>query len=337
MKQNKTPLISIIVPVYKVEQYLPTCIESILTQTYRNFELILINDGSPDNCGCICDTYAQKDSRIKVIHQKNAGVIKARAAGVNYANGEFITFVDSDDTIPNDTLEFFCNCISPDVDIIIGKISKNEFFPLNNSIDRDTTLVDIETYRKMQLSKKYTYQSGLYSKIFRRTIFTNEVMNIPRKIIVGEDWLMNIRLSFNTAKNVCFLNHVVYNYIRRPSSITNIFRSDIEYENDFFKYYVNSIPQKEREKYSYYIISQRLNAYFLLTGFTYNLTLKTEELYTSLQKDIEKENYKFPIMGWCLFYIKNPLIRFFIISLRKLFNLLKINYKIINQQYYATN
>ena len=92
-------LIGVIVPVYKVEKYITECIESILAQTYTNFRLILVDDGSPDNAGKICDEYAKKDSRITVIHQENAGVTRARARGVEEAEDcEFITVVDSDDT-----------------------------------------------------------------------------------------------------------------------------------------------------------------------------------------------------------------------------------------------
>ena len=98
--------IGIIVPVYKVEKYIAECIESILAQTYTNFRLILVDDGSPDNAGKICDEYAKKDSRITVIHQENAGVTRARAHGVEEAKDcDFITFVDSDDTLTNDALD----------------------------------------------------------------------------------------------------------------------------------------------------------------------------------------------------------------------------------------
>lgn len=93
------PLISVIVPVYKVEEYLPQCIESILAQTYRNLEIILIDDGSPDRCPQICDEYARKDPRICVIHQKNQGVSAARNAGLERATGDYIGFVDGDNSI----------------------------------------------------------------------------------------------------------------------------------------------------------------------------------------------------------------------------------------------
>ena len=97
--------ISVIVPVYKVESYLPSCIESVLSQTYPCFELILVDDGSPDHCGEICDAYARKDDRVRVIHQKNAGLSAARNAGLEIASGTYVTFVDSDDAIHPQMLE----------------------------------------------------------------------------------------------------------------------------------------------------------------------------------------------------------------------------------------
>ena len=100
------PTISVIVPVYKVEQYLPACINSILAQTYTDFELILVDDGSPDSCGAICDSYAARDPRIRVIHQENMGLSGARNSGMDTARGEFITFVDSDDVVLPLYLEF---------------------------------------------------------------------------------------------------------------------------------------------------------------------------------------------------------------------------------------
>ena len=96
---------SVIVPVYKVEDYLPNCIESILGQTFSDFELILVDDGSPDNCPKICDSYMEKDQRIKVVHKENGGLASARRAGIKVAQGEYVFNLDSDDLIENDTLE----------------------------------------------------------------------------------------------------------------------------------------------------------------------------------------------------------------------------------------
>ena len=96
------PLVSVIVPVYKVEKYLDKCIESIVGQTYENLEIILVDDGSPDNCPTMCDEWAQKDSRIKVIHKENGGLSSARNAGLDACTGDYIGFVDSDDWIEPD-------------------------------------------------------------------------------------------------------------------------------------------------------------------------------------------------------------------------------------------
>ena len=100
----ETPLISIIIPVYKVEPYLRKCLDSVVQQTYRNLEIILVDDGSPDSCGAICDEYATKDERITVIHQENKGLSAARNAGLDIATGDYIQFVDSDDWIEPDAL-----------------------------------------------------------------------------------------------------------------------------------------------------------------------------------------------------------------------------------------
>ena len=99
---QELPLLSIIVPVYKVEKYLSACLDSILVQTYTNFELIVIDDGSPDGCADICESYAARDQRVRVIHQQNAGLAAARNRGLDEAKGELIGFVDSDDTISPD-------------------------------------------------------------------------------------------------------------------------------------------------------------------------------------------------------------------------------------------
>ena len=106
------PLISVIVPIYKVEKYLSKCIESIIAQEYSNIEIILVDDGSPDNCGKICNDYAIKDNRIKVIHKENGGLSSARNAGIDIAQGEYIGFVDSDDTIEPYMYEKLYNAIS---------------------------------------------------------------------------------------------------------------------------------------------------------------------------------------------------------------------------------
>ena len=115
------PEISIIVPIYNVEQYLKRCVDSILAQTFKDFELILVDDGSPDSCPFICDEYARIDSRIKVIHKANGGLSDARNAGLEMAMGNYIAFVDSDDWIASDTYEYLYELIKKNkADVVSG-------------------------------------------------------------------------------------------------------------------------------------------------------------------------------------------------------------------------
>ena len=120
-------LISIIVPIYKTEKYLDRCIKSIINQTYKNLEVILVDDGSPDRCGVICDKWAQKDKRIKVIHKENGGVSDSRNAGLDIANGEYIGFVDSDDYIHKDFIKILYNlCKENNSDISVCETFKTD-------------------------------------------------------------------------------------------------------------------------------------------------------------------------------------------------------------------
>ena len=114
-------LISIVLPIYNVENYIEKCMESVLNQTYKNIEIILVDDGSPDNCPIICDQYVKEDNRVKVVHKENGGLSDARNAGIKVANGDYITFIDSDDYVDKDYVEFLYNTIEEtDADIAIG-------------------------------------------------------------------------------------------------------------------------------------------------------------------------------------------------------------------------
>ena len=133
---KKNDLISVIVPVYKVEQYLNECIKSIINQTYKNLEIILVNDGSPDDCGKMCDIWAKKDNRIKVIHKKNGGLSDARNCGIDIANGKYIQFVDSDDLLELDMIDFlYTNIQKYNCDI---SICSNYIFDEKEVINQST-------------------------------------------------------------------------------------------------------------------------------------------------------------------------------------------------------
>lgn len=173
---NRTDLISVIVPVYKVEQYLDQCVQSIVDQTYKNLEIILVDDGSPDNCPAMCDAWAEKDNRIKVIHKKNGGLSDARNAGMEIATGDFIAFIDSDDYIRLDMLELlYSSIITNNSDISAcgiemvydngaasQKMTSNQNIILDN-IDAVNAIID-ETILKQPVWYKL-YKSALVKDI----------------------------------------------------------------------------------------------------------------------------------------------------------------------------
>ena len=146
-------LISIIIPVYKVEKYIYKCIDSVLNQTYKNLEIILVDDGSPDKCPEICEEYAKKDNRIKIIHKKNGGLSDARNAGLKVATGKYIGFVDSDDYIEKDMYQVLYNNIiktNSDISIVnLKEVKENEIIE-NNVKDEQNTI----EYTKLEGLKK---------------------------------------------------------------------------------------------------------------------------------------------------------------------------------------
>ena len=163
------PLISIIIPVYKVEKYLEKCIKSVLDQTYKNLQIILVDDGSPDNCGNICDDYARVDNRIEVIHKANGGLSDARNVGLKAARGEYIGFVDSDDYVSNEMFENLYNTlISNDVDVAICNFyividDKNIIKNADNGVEIYNKL---EILKEILLDKKI--QSYAWNKLYKR-------------------------------------------------------------------------------------------------------------------------------------------------------------------------
>jgi glycosyltransferase involved in cell wall biosynthesis len=205
------PMISIIVPVYKVEPYLRRCIDSILAQTFTDFECILIDDGSPDNCPTICDEYAKKDSRIIVIHQENKGVSAARNAGLDRAKGEWIGFVDSDDWIePNmyETLLKACTTENGDIAACNYFIEKDKETIRNKRPKQ----LGSQQYTKMVISGK-----SLILQMFLATNFLLNNYRFDGNIAYGEDYLFCVK-CFASAKNIIVLNDCFYHY-----NVTNPF------------------------------------------------------------------------------------------------------------------
>ncbi|WP_434798704.1 glycosyltransferase family 2 protein [Terrisporobacter vanillatitrophus] len=216
------PKISIIVPVYKVETYLNKCIDSILEQTFKDFELILVDDGSPDRCGNICDEYAKRDDRIVVIHKDNGGISSARNVGLDIARGDYIGFVDSDDWIDLNMYKIlFDNIKIKNGDMCVCDYKKVYSDNSLNIIEESNehiceTLSKIEALKKIY-SNKSTQFIVVWNKLFKKTLFDNLKFEMNR---IYEDAFIINELIYKS-KKVIYLNNKLYNYRQREGSIMN--------------------------------------------------------------------------------------------------------------------
>ncbi len=211
------PLISVIVPIYKVEDYLCRCIDSILHQTYSNIEIILVNDGSPDNCPAICNEYAVKDNRIKVVHKENGGLSDARNAGMREATGEYISFVDSDDYISSDYLETLLNTIiAENSDIVECGVVK---FYEDNNFDKYSDNLNVINFSTADGLSSLIEENHFHQHVWNKLYKASLVLDTPfvvGKLNEDEFWTYQV---FGQAKKVTKINKTMYYYFQRNNSI----------------------------------------------------------------------------------------------------------------------
>lgn len=241
-------LVSVIVPIYNVEQYLERCIKSIQNQTYRNLEIILVDDGSPDNCGEICDRYATEDERIKVVHKNNGGLSSARNAGIAVAQGEYYLFIDSDDCIAVNMVErMYSVCKYNDTDITICGYQRF-------SEDEEISLIDTSKKEKLTILDKDEAMSRIYSrgvkyvvawnKMYRKTLF-DDVSYKEGKL--NEDEFTTYKLYGNSNK-IAEIDDVLYFYFYNGNSITTnekyiVSRDLFEAFDECIEYYTGRYPK----------------------------------------------------------------------------------------------
>ncbi|MBQ3054923.1 MAG: glycosyltransferase family 2 protein [Oscillospiraceae bacterium] len=225
-------LFSVIVPIYKVEEYLPACIESVLNQTEADFELILVDDGSPDACPAICDRYAERDKRIKVVHKENGGLASARRAGIRVAEGEYVFNLDSDDLIEQDTLECARRIISEtDCDIVSFAykwVKNGTTVRVTDDGLPEGLYTDLEThiYPRLLMDKHMNHISYYLSgKAVKRTLLTPHQLAVDEKISLGEDLCVVIPCYLH-AKRVYISKKCAYHYTVRGDSMSKGFRAD---------------------------------------------------------------------------------------------------------------
>lgn len=221
-------LISVVVPIYNVEKYLPKCLESIINQTYRNLEIILIDDGSPDNCGKICDEYAKKDARISVIHKPNAGLMAAWMDGVRQSKGDYIYFVDSDDWLELNSVQDYVNIILNDhPDMIINTYfiaTENKKIPSWATKYPQKGLIEkteLDQFKFALLNNKYFMKYYRWNKIIKRELIVNNLKYCDTRISIFEDIGITLA-SLLDAEKIYLADNPTYNYFVRPNSMINI-------------------------------------------------------------------------------------------------------------------
>ena len=206
------PLVSVIVPCYKVEQYLPNCIESVLNQSYHNWELILVDDGSPDNCGAICDQFALKEKRIKVIHKPNGGLSSARNAGLDIIQGAYVSFLDSDDFWHTDYLQMMMkHVIEVGAEIVqCGFLRGTETVFPHISMDEKAQFYDNHTVFTQQAAKII-----MCGKFYNFCLFVYVRMLV---LLINEDDWTTWKLYYK-AQKIVVSNLPLYYYTHNPNSI----------------------------------------------------------------------------------------------------------------------
>ncbi len=216
------PCVSVVIPVYNVEKYLIRCLESVILQTYRNLEIILVDDGSTDNSGKICDEYAERDSRIKVIHKENGGLSDARNIGIKSASADYIAFIDSDDYVKNVYIQSLVEItLRYDVDIAICRYfnGKKKNFPLTIRHYRKVKSFDSKVMLYNWHGKYKHVETIAWNKLYKKALFIDNQIYYPVGYF-NED-VQTTHLLVDKAKKIALINDKLYYYYNREESIIN--------------------------------------------------------------------------------------------------------------------
>ncbi|HBJ76930.1 MAG TPA: glycosyl transferase [Porphyromonadaceae bacterium] len=272
-------MISIIIPVYNVEPYLHQCIDSILNQTYKDWECILVDDGSTDSSGVICDEYAKKDSRIHVLHTENCGASHARNIGIECANGEWISFVDADDWITKNYVESLCN-IKDNVDLI--------YFPTNQIYEGEDIIIRLpkpetiegrKNVEKKLYSLKYGYLGDIFgwtfAKFFKKSIIDKNNIRFVENIIFREDEIFTMDYC-RYIYSIKVIDTPLYYYRVRNDGLTAKGMNDSDcinladnIERNLPYFHNEEFLKKEKQRIADYHVEVYLRKYHLRSIYRY--------------------------------------------------------------------
>lgn len=311
--------ISVIIPIYKVEKYLERCIQSVINQTYTNLQIILVDDGSPDSCGKICDDYAKKDSRIEVIHKTNGGISDARNVGINKAKGKYIAFLDPDDYIVKDMYEtLYKNLIKYKADISICKyqyIQEEKQLNFNNDSNNIFIMDKMQAMKELLINKTIT--NHLWNKLYKKDFFND--IKFPNGKKYEDIYVMY--LLFEKSSKIVYQDTTKYIYINREQSILhnknpNMIQDYINCINNRYKYLFNKYEELEKEL-NYNLLFSILNYHVMAIGGKlkefYNSEVMENEYkkLKNIKKDVKKSKMykklciKYRIFLYILLFNKN--------------------------------
>lgn len=253
-------MISIIIPVYNVEKYLRRCLDSCLSQTYTNIEIIAVNDGSNDSSGLILDEYAQKKYPIKVIHKQNEGVYKARMIGLENMKGDYFCFLDSDDYLPHDSLQLLHEeLLNSDADVALGNyVEFNDKNKITEKTFVNKTILSAFEYMETILLDKWP--SNLWGKLYRKELFDNKIEVTTFKL--GEDSALLIQFLVKCSK-VATIDKSVYNYYQRTDSAVHLKRPTYISDMYFYRSWICTYLQRSNVN----IYKQDQTDLFLIRGY----------------------------------------------------------------------
>ncbi|MBO4343402.1 MAG: glycosyltransferase family 2 protein [Clostridia bacterium] len=292
----QTPEISVIVPVYRAENYIKDCVDSVLGQTFADFELILVDDGSPDRSGEIIDALSQKDARIKVVHKENGGPVSARKAGIKLASGRYVMNLDSDDTLETDALSEIHAYISETASDVycfgfnfVTGAKKERILPnfdegLYDTPEKMQTVLGSFIYKKDKPFYTFGIYPSIWSKVVKREIYTPCQLAINDSLIIGEDFALSF-LIFHRANSVYIIKKPFYNYNYLPLSLShNISADNWGTKAEILREFEGSPYYAKEEN----VIKPQLGAY--LAEMLYNylfVTAKEAEKYASYAQKAE--------------------------------------------------
>lgn len=328
-------LISVIVPVYNMEQYLERCVDSIRQQTYEHLEIILVDDGSTDRSPQLCDAYAEQDARIKVVHKQNGGLSDARNAGLAVATGMYIGYVDSDDWIEPQMYEkLYYACVEHEAQIAICRYAK---VYQERTIEGGTKeVVPLSREKLLQIyicdNSEYTIYNSVWSKLFRRDLVDGVMFPVGRN---SEDIMYTTKAFCKTSKAV-YVDECLYNYVLdRADSIMNVKAEERMFQDEipFWKEHIACIREQVSEEMgdlAAYHFYRRLLSYYLKfwKDKQYQIAKKIDRLVRTEQRNVKKvygtalvtkgDKIRMSLFLWCpcMYGVVNQMYDVLIIPLR---------------------